>query len=91
MSSLGYREVVLYLQGRLTLEEAARRIEEETHRFVRHQYAWFRPKDPRIHWLQATPDAAKEAEGRVRAFLEGVKGSDDSSQPGGAPMEMGVE
>jgi tRNA dimethylallyltransferase len=91
MSSLGYREVVLYLQGKLTLEEAARRIEEETHRFVRHQYAWFRPKDPRIHWLQATPDAAKEAEGRVRAFLEGVKGSDDSSRAGGTPMEMGVE
>jgi tRNA dimethylallyltransferase len=51
MSSLGYREMAAYVRGELPLEEAVRRIKTATHRFARHQYAWFRLGDPRIHWL----------------------------------------
>ena len=32
-------------------QEAAPQIKHQTHRFVRHQYAWFRPGDPRITWF----------------------------------------
>jgi tRNA A37 N6-isopentenylltransferase MiaA len=39
------------LRGELTLEAAAREIKHHTHRFIRHQYAWFRPSDPRIEWF----------------------------------------
>ena len=42
-----------YVSGDLALEEAVSRIKTATHRFARHQYAWFRLKDPRIHWLDA--------------------------------------
>ncbi len=51
MSSLGYPQLGAVLRGERSLEEAVRAIKLHTHRFVRHQYAWFRPRDPRLHWF----------------------------------------
>ena len=51
MSSLGYPQMGAVLRGELSLEEAAQQIKHQTHRFVRHQYAWFRPTDQRIEWF----------------------------------------
>ena len=75
MSSLGYREMAAYVRGELPLEEAAARIKTATHRFVRHQYAWFRLKDPRIQWLDvdAPADMARRAEDIVSAHLSGSR------------------
>jgi tRNA dimethylallyltransferase len=56
MSSLGYREVGKYLQGELSLPEAIQRIKLQTHRFARQQYTWFRLKDERICWFDATEE-----------------------------------
>ena len=53
MSGVGYQEIGAHLCGELTLEEAVQRIKYHTHRIARHQYAWFRLKDPRIHWIEA--------------------------------------
>ena len=69
MSSMGYGEVVLHLGGEYTLEEASRRTKYRTHRFARQQYTWFRLKDPRIHWVEAGPQANLEAETLVESFL----------------------
>ena len=51
MSGLGYKQIVSYLKEETSLEETVQRIKFETHRFARHQYAWFRPKDEHIHWF----------------------------------------
>ena len=51
MSGLGYKQIVSYLKGETSLEETVQHIKFETHRFARHQYAWFRPKDEHIHWF----------------------------------------
>jgi tRNA dimethylallyltransferase len=51
LSSLGYPQLGAVLRGELTLADAAREIKHHTHRFIRHQYAWFRPSDPRIEWF----------------------------------------
>jgi len=64
MSSIGYREIGAFLQGRMTLDEAVYRIKVGTHRFIRHQYAWFKLDDERIHWFEAN-DASREAIGAV--------------------------
>jgi tRNA dimethylallyltransferase len=56
MSSIGYRQIGLSLKGKLTLTEAIQQIKFETHRFVRHQYSWFRLKDSRIRWFDITGD-----------------------------------
>jgi tRNA dimethylallyltransferase len=53
MSSIGYREIALYLKGEITLQEAVEKMKIGTHRFIRHQYAWFRLKDERIRWVEA--------------------------------------
>ena len=48
--ALGYRQVLAYLDGELTEEEARTRTVVATRRFARRQDSWFR-KDPRIVWL----------------------------------------
>ncbi len=51
LSSLGYPQMGAVLRGELTIEDAAQAIKHHTHRFIRHQYAWFRPTDPRMEWF----------------------------------------
>lgn len=50
-SALGYREIAAFVQGTLSLEDALTLIKRQTRRFIRHQYAWFRANDPRLHWF----------------------------------------
>ena len=54
MSSLGYRELVSYIHGDLSLETAVERIKFATHRFARGQYNWFKLDDKRINWFDST-------------------------------------
>jgi tRNA dimethylallyltransferase len=61
MSSVGYKEIGEFIGGRMDLAAAMQRIKFETHRFARHQYAWFRLNDPRIHWF----DVDDQAEAKV--------------------------
>jgi tRNA dimethylallyltransferase len=51
LSAIGYREIIDYLYGRLTREEAVRLIKRQTRQFVRRQSNWFKENDPDIHWL----------------------------------------
>ena len=69
MSGIGYRQIGQFLQGRMTLSAAIDKIKYETHRMARHQYAWFRLSDTRIHWLSAS-DAETKAMGLVESFLK---------------------
>jgi tRNA dimethylallyltransferase len=50
ITSLGYREMIAYLQGEMTLAAAVEKIKTETHRLVRHQYTSFR-KLAAVHWF----------------------------------------
>jgi len=67
MSGIGYKQIGQFLRGELTLPEAEDRIKHETHRLARRQYAWFRLRDKRIHWLNVG-----EAEARAGSDLIGV-------------------
>jgi len=71
MSGLGYRQIGLYLQGEVTLEEAVALIKRETRRFVRQQYTWFRLANPKIRWFDAHVAAyVAEVQDTVRQFLQ---------------------
>ena len=50
--AIGYKEIVAYLDGECSLEEAVASIKVSTHRYAKRQRTWFR-KDLRIHWLSA--------------------------------------
>ncbi len=69
MSGVGYGQFAPYLAGETGLEEVVRQIKRASRRFVRHQFNWFRPDDPRIHWLAAEPDPFPAALDLVRDFL----------------------
>ncbi len=51
MSGIGYKQIGMFLNGELAPATAIQQIKVETHRFVRHQYTWFRLKDNRITWF----------------------------------------
>ena len=80
MSSIGYRQIGLFLKGELTLAEAIQQIKFETHRFVRHQYAWFRLKDDRIHWFDIKNQVDAEIKSKLVEFLK--------SEPVGAKLSL---
>lgn len=55
---LGYAQILGYLDGKLTLEQAADDIKLRTRRFARRQMRWFRA-DPRIRWFEDAGQAAE--------------------------------
>jgi tRNA dimethylallyltransferase len=67
MSGIGYRQMGQFIRGELALEEAKNKMKIETHRFIRHQYAWFRRDDPKIHWF----DIRHQPEGEIERMLSG--------------------
>jgi len=67
MSGLGYKQIGQYLKEDIDLSKAVQRIKYETHRFARHQYAWFRPNDEEIHWFEAR-NGVEEA---IRSLIQG--------------------
>jgi len=69
MSGIGYRQVGQYLSGELTLEAAIQKIKTETHRFIRHQYAWFRLKDDKIHWFDVENRGYGDIEEELAEYL----------------------
>ena len=70
MSTIGYKQIGTHLRGELSLEEAVQQVKYETHRFVRHQYAWFRLKDDRIKWFNILYPFEAEVESLVADFLQ---------------------
>lgn len=72
MSGLGYRQIGAFLRGEVDLPRAVEMIKNETHRFARQQYTWFRLDDPRIHWFEARPGVEHDAERFVEAWLNSL-------------------
>jgi tRNA dimethylallyltransferase len=72
MSGLGYRQIVAYLNGITSMDEAVRVLKRDTRRFVHHQYTWFRLDDPRIRWFDVSTDASEQIRATAREFLDKV-------------------
>jgi tRNA dimethylallyltransferase len=53
LSAIGYNEMVSYLHGEISLEEAIIIMKRRTRAFVRRQANWFKITDPQIQWFQA--------------------------------------
>jgi tRNA dimethylallyltransferase len=74
MSGIGYKQIGQFLRGEMTLPQAIDKIKYETHRLARHQYAWFRLGDNRIHWFDTSEAEAKAsiaALNKVKGLIEG--------------------
>ena len=74
MNSLGYLEILDYLDGRCSLEEAAERIKRGSRKYAKRQWTWFR-RDRRIRWLDLDLWGAEGAEARIAAQWEAEIGA----------------
>ena len=64
--AIGYSQVLDYLEGECSLDEAIEATVMGTRRYARRQRSWFR-RDPRIEWLDAAaPDVVDRALNLVR-------------------------
>ena len=68
-SAIGYREIIAYLQGNISLEEAVMLMKRQSRVFVRRQANWFKETDPAIHWFNAEVQAADKIEHILRQWL----------------------
>jgi len=66
LTAIGYREIIGYLEGRMTLEEAQVQMKRLTRQFVRRQANWFKENDPKIHWFAMADDVVDRAEELIR-------------------------
>lgn len=64
-NTIGYKEIIDYLQGRQTLKVAVQKIKYNTHGYVRRQETWFR-KNKDIKWVEKYEDAEK----LIKKFLK---------------------
>jgi tRNA dimethylallyltransferase len=58
--ALGYQQVLRYLDGDWSLEQARDETVRATRRFARRQESWFR-RDPRVQWAEAGDDVLHRA------------------------------
>lgn len=50
MKGLGYKEIIEYFEGALTLDESIELIKKETRHFAKRQLTWFR-REKDVIWL----------------------------------------
>ena len=69
--SLGYKQALAYVQGRIEREDAISQTEIETRQYAKRQWTWFR-RDRRVEWIEGfgdNPEIVRGALALVRTFL----------------------
>lgn len=66
MQGLGYKEILAYLEGELSLEEAVETIKRDTRHFAKRQLTWFR-REKEVIWLNK--DEFEYDEDRILKFM----------------------
>lgn len=65
LQSIGYKQIVQYLKGKISLEEAVAKIKRQTKAFARRQLTWFHA-DKTIQWME--PSNFKEIVSPVEVY-----------------------
>ncbi len=50
MQAIGYKELILYFEGHISLEDAVEKIKQESRRYAKRQMTWLR-KNEKINWI----------------------------------------
>lgn len=74
LQAIGYKELIPYFSGQISLEDAVAQIQRETRRYAKRQLTWFR-RNPAIYWLKpdllGSPDnVTEEAKRIITRFLQ---------------------
>jgi len=71
-SAIGYAEIIDYLNGRHSLEEAVELIKRNTRRLAKHQRTWFKTFR-NVNWIDIKPDeSAEEILSRVTTLVKAL-------------------
>ncbi len=73
MQAIGYREMIYYLKGWMTKEEAIRLLQQNTRNYAKRQLTWFR-KTEGANWIDLTDgkeDVFLQMKERISSFLKG--------------------
>ncbi len=71
-SAIGYRQMIAYVKGEISLEEAIILMKRNTRQFVRRQGNWFKEPDPKIHWFNVGSESVKDVEALIRSWLHEI-------------------
>ena len=55
MKGIGYKEIVEYLSGNSTLDEAIEKLKQHTRNYAKRQITWFK-RNKNIHWFDIEQD-----------------------------------
>lgn len=69
MQGLGYKEILAYLEGECTLEEAFYVIKRDTRHFAKRQLTWFK-REKEVTWVNKQDH--KQNEGKILEFMLNV-------------------
>lgn len=67
MSSIGYKQIGMYLKKEIDLKRSIELIKRDTRRYTRKQMSWF-SRDKTIKWIKKCPEAKK----LIKSFLSKV-------------------
>ena len=73
LSAIGYSEIVAYIQGKISLDEAIMLMKRRTRIFVRRQANWFKETNPQIHWFQSGISTVDDMGEMIREWLIKLK------------------
>ena len=71
MQGLGYKEILDYLDGACTLEDAIYKIKRDTRHFAKRQITWFK-REKHVTWINKK-DYNYEEDRILEVMLESVK------------------
>lgn len=69
MSGLGYRQIIAYLEGECTLDEALEQLRQGTRDFARRQVVWFQKYNRAARWFDMTEIEPETIVEDVRGWL----------------------
>lgn len=65
--AIGYREMMLVAEGKVSLEDAAERIKRNTRRFAKRQFTWFKAQS--VQWFEVDPLSGKIPVAEIHNFI----------------------
>ncbi|HLR14188.1 MAG TPA: tRNA (adenosine(37)-N6)-dimethylallyltransferase MiaA [Bacillota bacterium] len=70
MKAIGYKEIIEYLDGHVTKEEAIATLQRNSRRFAKRQYTWFKNRLP-VHWYNVTNGLSSEVSEDINEDIAG--------------------
>ncbi|MFP7494002.1 tRNA (adenosine(37)-N6)-dimethylallyltransferase MiaA [Terribacillus saccharophilus] len=73
MRAIGYKEFIPYLEGKMNWEDTVSQLKQNSRRYAKRQYTWFRNK-MNVDWYNITPATKKQ---KFRIILEKLAGKQE--------------